>query len=334
VVIPDSLFADSNGGTPGNNVVINVGDYSLLNFGGSRGTTARFGIDGDVTLNLDGPNSSVETRQAVLAAGPGTTTTFNILGNGDPWTTQPVWHMRTWYVDVGRQGTGIVNVTGGARIVSAQRLTIGGSVFGTATAAGGTGYLTVDGPDSSISFASTSVDNAGLHIGRRGTGFATVSNGGTINVRHASDGSTGAIWVGNSIDGQGTLHIKSGGFVQTDGPFRVATTASAKDSVVTVEDAGSRLKVEGISFIGNTSTVGAGTLNVLKGAEVELGSSLRVGNFAGAVGFVNIDGARRLPFHLVGQAGPFRLAGEMLRTHRRGTLLPPYRKRSFQPSTR
>jgi T5SS/PEP-CTERM-associated repeat protein len=277
-IIPDSRIADSEGTGTRNQVLVNIGEASSLAFGGSQSTTSHLGVDGDLTINLNASGAFLGTRQSILAELPGSSATINLIGN-DSFATQPQWSHYIWFVDVGRAGTAEVNVLNGGRITSAQRFVIGGTVLAATSEvpAGGTGSLTVDGPGSVINFANSSSDAAGLHVGRRGSGTAVISNGGAINaVSSATSGTINPqrVWVGNQPGGQGTLSIQTGGALNTH-LFR----------------------------IGNAG--GEGTVHVTTAGTVDVREDFWVGVGAGSTGSLLVDNGG-----VVNAAGVFRISSE------------------------
>ncbi len=271
-------LADSDESGTTNTAELNLLDFTLLEFA-SDGTFTHFGYDGEATVNIEG-ESLLRTRRAVLGTLPGASGTVNIVGSGNEWNHS------SWPVEVGRAGTGEINVLDGGQISLAQSFVIGGMMFGDIEEAGGTGMLNVSGSETEINFFNS--DFARLAIGSGGTGAMTVSEGATVNVTGENDAYD--LWVGRRSGGEGTLDVNSGGVINADGVFRVASVSS-NSSTATIEGDGSELNVEKWAFVGNTDMEGTvGTLNVTNGGAASIANSLRVGNQEGATGVVNVDG--------------------------------------------
>jgi T5SS/PEP-CTERM-associated repeat protein len=259
---------------------INIGTGSVFNF--SSSTVDTIGWDGAATVNV-AAGGRFDTRQVILGRVAGSSGTVNLDG------ANALWQHLTWYADVGRAGSGTVNVLNGARITAAQRFVIGGT-WTNLEPAGGTGTLTVDGTGSSVTFGNSSLTDSGLNVGRRGTGTVTISNGGVVEVIGTTN--TQNVWVGYQEGGTGTVNIESGGRLTTGGVLRLSTGTDAGDATINVTGANSRLEVTQHAFIGNSGATDAtGTLAISNGGAATIGAYAVIGNLAGRTGAVTVDGS-------------------------------------------
>lgn len=263
-------------GNAGNSATLNIADGAIYN--STTSAVDFFGESGTAVVNV-AAGGTMSTRQAVVGRFDGASGTVNIDGAGAEW------RMFTWFVDVGREGQGAVNLTNGGSIIGAQRLVIGGSYLDS-FASTGSGSLLVSGVGSSVGFGTSSL--AFLGVGRGSVGEATVTNGGHIEATNATNAIN--LWVGNRAGGQGTFTISDGGTMVSNGILRI-TSNSAEASSMTVTGAGSSYIGALESYIGNTGNGNLGTLNVQDGGTVELQSFVHIGNLAGANGRVNVAGA-------------------------------------------
>lgn len=271
--------SSSNGymasGNAGTSATMNIATGGTFN--STTSSADYFGESGTAVVNV-AAGGVLGTRQAVVGRYEGSSGTINIDGAGAEW------RMFTWFVDVGREGTGVVNVTNGGSIIGAQRLVIGGSYLDT-MAATGSGSLLVSGAGSSVGFGTSTL--AYMAVGRGSVGEVTITDGGHIEATNASNAIN--LWVGNRTGGQGTFTISDGGTMVSNGILRI-TSNSAEASSMTVTGAGSSYTGVLESLIGNTGNGNLGTLNVLDGGSVNLQSYVHIGNLAGANGRVNVDG--------------------------------------------
>ena len=193
--------------------------------------------------------------------------------------------------DVGINGNGTLNITGGAAVFA----TMGYGCIGEWV--GATGAVTVDGT------GSTWADLTFLNIGLGGNGtlerhqrrgrqqqrcglsrLQLGLNGQRDRKRRASSTWTnGPIDVG--ISGSGTLSVSGGGAVSS-GSGSIAGS-SGSTSVATVDGVGSTWSNNGSLVVGNS---GSGTLSVTNGGAVSsIGGS--IGASSGSTGVATVDGA-------------------------------------------
>lgn len=191
-------------------------------------------------------------------------------------------------VNVGYYGSGVLNIEAGGQV--------SGTFCSAAASAGKTGTINITGPDSALTSTGGWID-----IGEEGTGALNITAGGKLSggTIYAGDsaGSSGAIFLsgtGSAItstssltvghSGAGTLTIQDGAqLTATSGIFGNSTGSSG---LATVSGAGSKLLVGGTGSI-TVGNAGTGTLNVLSGGQVSMGS-LYIG-YTGA-GSVTISG--------------------------------------------
>jgi len=235
---------------------INAGDTALLNNGATISGTGVITTNGTLQVNQTATNLVINNPNTnpIQIAGTGT---FSLTNTGtvtleayprtplDLTTSVSAGELRTTYgLDIGRTGTGTLNVSGGR--VSVNPLNASPIVFGievgsvgTATVSSGTlesGYIFVGGSGTGLLTVNGGVVNSGQHIfigaDAGGVGSVIVS-GGTV--------STYSLTLGN--EGTGTLTINNGGLVSVDGDLTTSVTAGTA-SIVNI-NAGGTLKMNG-----------------------------------------------------------------------------------------
>ena len=264
----------------------------------SRWTVAEdfhVGYRGTGTLNVY-VGGTVESQDAEIGYLSGSNGTATVSGSGSSWTTDGDLH-------VGYSGVGALNVLN-AGLVWNDYANIGYN-------AGSNGTVTVSGADSDWYVGLQ------LSVGRAGTGELNVLDGGRVRVDYKGYGSsyseigeqTGAngtvnvsgagslldyrspIYIGKS--GTGILTVDEGGLVNTY-QAELGSNSNAAGTV-TVSGVGSRWESIAEIMIG---AKGSGTLNILDGGVVSTESSSNspdvIGDGAGAVGVVTVDGAGSL----------------------------------------
>ena len=274
----NSRLADSDGTSSNNQTELHIRNFSLLEFS-SDGAYSHFGYDGTALVTVE-PESLLRTRRASVGTLLGSSGTVTLDGPNS------VWNHSSFAVEIGRSGSGEVNVLNGGQISLAQNFVLGGQWTADLAQTGGTGVLNVSGPDTAINFANSNF--ARFVIGSGGTGIANVTDGAVVNVTGNNDAYD--LWVGRREGGSGTLNINSGGVVTANKDLRVASVDS-NSSVVTVDGVGSQLNIGNVAFIGNTSLEGTiGTVEVTDGGAVSINGFVRVGNQGGSTGVVNVNG--------------------------------------------
>ena len=260
-------------------------DHTYLGYNkDSSGTVTVSGVNSKWTMNND---STIGGNDGSVAGGTGV---FNVLsgatletnaalflgyssngsGNGTLTIdgTSGLTHS-TWTatdIDVGAQGTGVVNITnGGIANIDGQ------VIAGDCSCANGT--ITVSGGGSQFNATLGGAQN--VVIGWDGTGTFKVLDGATANV-------AGEAVVGLG-SGSGTLSVESGGAFTAD---QLTIGSSTATGTVTVTGAGSQLTSNTNTFIGAGSTAN-NSLNVLDGATANLGNIV-VGSLGGT-GTLKVD---------------------------------------------
>lgn len=184
--------------------------------------------------------------------------TVTIDGAGSSWTSGH-------YLSVGVGGEGLLRVTNGAAASFAgavyagqgSQLYEGGTPTGLYRA--GDGSILVSGAGSTFDIVPGSSGAGDLVLGGGGTGTVTVQEGGGMTI-------AGTAAVGG--DHAGTLALRSGGSIDIDGMDSqtfvglVVAGDAASTGAVTVDGAGSRLRVAAAAEIG---AYGAGSLSVTNG---------------------------------------------------------------------
>lgn len=274
--------------------------------GAGNGPLALIGRDGvatmDVTngavVNLD-PNGEAVTGLSggLLIGGASSATgagngTVNVTGAGSAINiANPFASMQ-----VGRNGIGALNITGGGKITNAP----GDGVAIVGRTGISTGTVLISGTDSewqagSHLFVGTEIDFTNRFVvAGGGSGSITVEDGGTLGSR--------SIFIEN-----GNIDVNSGGTMT--GRLALLGSDAGTTSELNVSGAGSRVDLTGNSPSGSRAALvigdeGKGTLNITNGGKVEvnadpepgrasvinLGGSLNTTQATGE-GIANIDGA-------------------------------------------
>jgi T5SS/PEP-CTERM-associated repeat protein len=191
-------------------------------------------------------------------------------------------------IDVGQAGTGLVQVTGGARLNAAV------GIIG--QAASGEGTVTVSGNGSIWHQSGT------ITIGEAGRGVMQVLSQGHAETTNAilgnqanSSGTMSVTGVGSDWDiagfltmsasGQSTLNVVDGGRVSATGATRMGTAAAGEGRVV-VSGANSLFSAGSTISVGET---GYGALRITTGGRATSGNSV-IGDNTGSRGEVLVDG--------------------------------------------
>ncbi|TCT39276.1 autotransporter domain-containing protein [Martelella mediterranea] len=208
------------------------------------------------------------------------------------------------YLVVGGEGSGLLELSAGARAFSTNAITIG-------QASGSVGTVTISGAGSLLRTSSASGN--GLRIGDEGTGRITVSDGGKIesnlSVLGSEVGSSGTVELtgaGSEWNGYGDLYIGLSGrgdVSARDGAQIVSGSVSIgknNTSVLNnaeVSGASSRWTVYNSVSIGGDitgeGTGGFGALSVRDGAEMTA-SNVLIGNVENSDGVINVDNSSKL----------------------------------------
>jgi T5SS/PEP-CTERM-associated repeat protein len=239
------------------------------------------GYSGAGTLTIQN-GGTVSNAYGFLGGNSGSAGTVTVDGAGSSWTNS-----NNFYV--GNYGTGTLTIRNGGNMSNVDGF-IGVN-------AGSTGTVTVDG-------AGSSWTNSGdLWVGGSGIGTLTIRNGGQVSnafgVLGVNGGATGTVTVdgagsswANSSDlyvgysSTGTLTIQNGGNVSNVSGYLGVFAGST--GTVTVDGIGSAWTNSGTLGVG---VFGVGTLTIANGGAVSVASGMRIANFAGSTGTLNIGAA-------------------------------------------
>jgi T5SS/PEP-CTERM-associated repeat protein len=242
------------------------------------------GTAGTGTLNvLSG--GTVSGTDATIASGSTAVGTVNVDGSGSTWTN-------TGTLEVGLDGNGSLNITNGGTA------TVNGSFARIAEHASSTSSVTVDGLGSTLTLAHD------LDVAREGTGTLMIQNRGTVNMTGSGRASIGVIadsngtatvdgagstWTINAglnvgENGNGTLHITSGGAVSS--AFGQIGSSMGSTGTATIDGAGSTWTNNGTFIVGSAGT---GMMTVTNGGAVTSNISL-IGSAPTGVGTAIVDG--------------------------------------------
>ncbi|MBI1262019.1 MAG: autotransporter domain-containing protein [Rhizobiales bacterium] len=249
-------------------------------------TTFRVGDQGTGSLTIAG-GGTVGSGDAWIGNASGAIGTASVTGTGSSLTASNG-------VDIGRFGTGTLNILDGATVTAGNDSFIGDRV-------GSDGTMNVS--DDGSSFDTGSSD---LFVGNEGTGALNVTNGGEVSTVASyigdDSGSSGEVTVTGSgsrftnsdvlavgYEGNGTLNIADGGSVSnTYGFIGDATTSTG---AVTVDGTGSTWTNANNVSVGYYGTA---ALTIANGGTVSAGSgsgTVTLGILSGSTGTLNIGAA-------------------------------------------
>jgi len=228
---------------------------TYTNMGPSSGMHIGAVASGTGTLLVDGANSGFS----------GTVGTIGSYGTGNIIVSNGASYVGSGAMSIGTFGTGNVTVNSGASFTQTVN---GSSAITLGVQAAGTGTVTVDGVDS------TMTTHGNLIVGAIGTGSLTISNGssarGYFNEAATGVYNQGSLSVANDVNSSGTINVT---------------------------DAGSTWTTVGNIYIGLR---GAGALNITSGgvannainnASGQDFQNIYIGSLAGSSGRVLVDGA-------------------------------------------
>jgi T5SS/PEP-CTERM-associated repeat protein len=259
-----------------------AGSSGMVSLNGTGANLTAGGVDvgesGSATLNITNGGTVTTGNDANhIALQASSIGTVTVDGAGSKWISQSS-------VDVGVNGTGRMDITGGGQVSDAE-----GQV-GLDT--GSFGEVTVDGPGSSW------VNGGGVGIGFEAPGVVSVSGGGNVSCNDV-DILDGAVIVNGNDSrwtiatdlalgtepGLSTLTITDGGQVSN----RESTISAQADAmgIVTVDGVGSTWTNNGEIDIGSRSQ---GILNVTGGGHLVGMTNAFVGSESASSGTVTIDG--------------------------------------------
>jgi T5SS/PEP-CTERM-associated repeat protein len=266
--------------------VQNDGEIGVGQFAGGPGLLE---ITGGGTLTTGG-------QFDVIGNQPDSQGEATIDGAGSSWQS-------AGYVDIGFEGTGILQISTGGSFDAASGLAVGYESSGTLTiesdgtvtsgntlydsvggGTGGAGVVTIDGADALWA------SNGPLSIGNLGTGDVAVS-GGTLIVSSGGSVAPTGLEVGgygtNGVNGgTGTLAIQSSGTVESGGTLDFIGNGAGSQGKVSVDGTGSTWKAAGMLIIGNR---GDGQLTITHNADVDADGPVSLGVLAAGSGTLIVE---------------------------------------------
>lgn len=259
--------------------------------------------------------SSVTTFRGEVGVSNGSTGSVAVSGSGSTWTS-------TDSMNVGRSGSGTLDVDSGATVTSQNDLTVG-------NIGGSSGAISVDNASLSVTDQFT--------VGRLGEGDATFQNNSQLSARRVivgfdnefaigtpslevlsgsdmqvtgggadlfaiaqADNSRGELTIDGTgstltsslelkvgILGDGSFNVRNGGVADfTANGLQIAEGVGSTGSA-TVTGSGSVINASGDFYVGNAGT---GTLNVEAGATTTISGFMEVGSASFSEGTILIDG--------------------------------------------
>ena len=190
----------------------------------------------------------------------------------------------------GYEGSGEINVSGGATVTNGGYGNIGRMVSATGT---------VNVSDSGSTWTSSNT----LNVGSEGTGYLNITNGGAVSCPYAIIGNatgangtatisgtdsawtvTGDIRVANA--GEAELNITSGATMDVGG-YVILADDPGSSAVVNVSGSGSEWNITDTTQVGRYSTA---ELNITSGGKVNSGYRGIIGGYAEGIGTVTVSG--------------------------------------------
>jgi T5SS/PEP-CTERM-associated repeat protein len=218
--------------------------------------------------------SLVEVRNLTLGFSNPATGVFNLSGVGSIARVA----LADSHVNVGRSGTGTINIQNGASFEASAGVLLGFNQ-------GASGFVNVTGTGSQLSVLNGPNSNAYINIGNAGYGQLSVRDGGMANLRFVNIGAgasatgkmvvsgPGSLVTAQSVlnvgghDGSGVMEITAGGRVESLNA--VIGTASASVGQALISGSGSTWFNRGNLIVGSN---GVGSLMVNDNARVVLES--------------------------------------------------------------
>ena len=265
------------------NLGVNPGNSGTLEvLGGSASIDeAIVGLGGVGTIKIANSGSvHILTGGTIIGANTGSSGIVTVDGPDSFWEDEG-------YFQVGRGGTGTLNITGGGGVSSFNgAISLAVDFNGAATVAGaGSTWRIIDE----------------FYVGHTGEGALSITGGATVSNRHGFIGhvdnsiGTAAVAGANSkwtnfgdlnvgLFGSGELNITGGGKVLADNGYIASGAGSS--GAVTIDGAGSAWTNTNELAVGSS---GDGTLNITGGGVVASTIGY-IGRYAGSTGTVLIDG--------------------------------------------
>ena len=172
-----------------------IGAGSTWNNGGSL----EVGFSGSGTLKITGSATVSDHDGGEVGDSSGSMGVVTVDGTGSTWTDD------SW-LDVGRRGTGTLNVTGGGTVRSGYAYDAEGSI---GDYPGSKGVATVDGTGSKWNISSY------LNIGRLGNGTLNVTGGGVVTTSNVSINSQSLLTI--DVGNGSVLNVGNGSGTFTNG---------------------------------------------------------------------------------------------------------------------
>ena len=266
---------------------LNVSDGASLSltgcyFGSQEGSNGTGNISGGSTITSSGV--------VMIGNEPSSTASVSVSGSGTQWDI-------TSDTQVGRKGTGELNILAGGKMNSTTQVIIGHLEDGIGTA-------TVSGAGSEWNMAYR------LYLGSYGTAELAITDGGKVDVTSyaylgyqgnssalATVTGTGSelsvntqLTLGHLNASEGTLRVTEGGTVYAKGfniGYDYQLEAAGASGTVEISGAGSTMTSVGTVYVGRN---GIGTLDVSEGASASISGSCFVGTAGNGSGTFTISG--------------------------------------------
>ncbi len=271
-----------------------MAEFSLSN--GATGVIESLTVgDSQQGRLLIASGSKLSSFRSYVGIGAASNGVATVTGNDSQWNHSDL-------LSVGYGGQGTLNVEAGG--------VVSNTVGYLANFSGSIGTATVTGADSQWNLSNV------LYVGNGGAGTLNVEDGGVVNDligllgRNAGASGTanvtgiGSEWnhsdnlyVGH--EGSGILNVQSGGAVNN--VTGVIGNKAGSNGTVTVTGVGSQWNNSSNLIVGES---GSGMVSVNNGASLMAGDDIMIGNLAGSVGTVNVNGGQIQSSNLnVGVAG-------------------------------
>lgn len=195
---------------------------------------------------------------------------------------------------IGAAGTGALYVLDGAQVVTNQRLIV-------SRYAGSGGSVTISGGGSKF----TSAKNVYIANGEASATLSVLAGGefhtdgrlqvaestdsrGTITVSGAGSKLTAVAGINLGDGGTGIMEVSDGGLVQSSGRISIGRF---RTGIATVTGTGSRLTGKSLVVGDTSSSTVKGTVNVVAGGQVDIATTIALGQDSTANGTLTISGA-------------------------------------------
>jgi len=284
--------------------------HSYIGFGtGSNGVVTvegtwtnsylEVGYRGIGRLDITGGGTVTSSNHSTI--GNYSTGIANVDGTNSSWTLSDGLSIGVYH------GEGTLNITNGGTVTTTASTTA--IAIGNGTNPGESdakGTVNIDGPGSTLNAIGPSI------VGRYGSGFLNITNGGAMSVTAATSGllvgfepgSNGTVRVdgaGSKLDilgyldfgylGTGSLSVTNGGAVSNLNGYIASNSADATGTV-TVDGAGSTWTNNGILHV---ASLGTATLTITNGGLVTATTRVWLGASVGGNGTINIGAAQGAP---------------------------------------